>query len=73
MGIEIEVDHQRCTEPEKCGRCLKVCSPQVFALHPAEEDVTNPSRWMVDPVWVSFCIQCNRCVEECPEHAITIT
>lgn len=70
--MEITIDNQKCTEPQTCGRCLKVCSPQVFALHPLEENAIHPERWVVDPIWVSFCIQCNLCVEECPEQAITV-
>ncbi len=70
--MDISIDHEKCTQPEKCGRCLKVCSPQIFALHPLEKNAVAPEKWVVDPVWVSFCIQCNLCVRECPEHAITV-
>lgn len=70
--MDILIDHEKCTQPEKCGRCLKVCSPQVFALHPQEENALIPKRWIVDPVWIGFCTQCNLCVQECPEHAVTL-
>ncbi len=68
----IVIDHTKCTTPETCGRCLKVCSPQVFALYPEEEDVKEPHHWRVDPVWISFCTQCNQCVKECPHNAISL-
>lgn len=70
--VEILIDRTKCVEPEKCGRCLKVCSPQIFAIHPEEEDAVYPRKWAVDPLWVTFCIQCNLCVKECPEHAISL-
>jgi formate hydrogenlyase subunit 6/NADH:ubiquinone oxidoreductase subunit I len=70
--MDIVIDHTKCLRPETCGRCLNVCSPQVFALHPEEENTIHPQRWVIDPIWVGFCIQCRLCVEECPEQAITI-
>jgi NAD-dependent dihydropyrimidine dehydrogenase PreA subunit len=70
--MRIIIDHTLCCEPEHCGVCLKVCAPQVFAIHPEEEDILCPRKWMVDPIWTTFCIQCNECVKNCPQHAISI-
>ncbi|MGD2246891.1 MAG: 4Fe-4S dicluster domain-containing protein [Candidatus Methanofastidiosia archaeon] len=70
--MNIIIDYEKCQTPEPCGRCFQVCEPQVFALHPTEEDVVENEKWMVEPVWISFCTQCNKCVKECPEGAITI-
>jgi NAD-dependent dihydropyrimidine dehydrogenase PreA subunit len=70
--MDISIDQSRCQEPEKCGRCLQVCSPQVFVIHPLETDAVIPNRWMITPIWTGLCIGCNACVEECPRQAITI-
>ena len=70
--MDIIIDYEKCREPETCGRCLKVCSPQVFALHPSEEDALVPKHWVVEAVWIEFCIQCALCVKECPHHAVTL-
>ncbi|MBU6998674.1 MAG: 4Fe-4S dicluster domain-containing protein [Theionarchaea archaeon] len=70
--MRITIDHALCSEPEYCGICLKVCAPQVFAIHPEKDDMPYPEKWVVDPIWTSFCIQCYECVEHCPQHAISI-
>lgn len=68
----VKIDYSKCTEPEKCGRCLKVCSPQVFVIYPREKDAVNPKEWVVDSVWEEFCTQCGLCVRECPKNALAL-
>ncbi|MBU7013543.1 MAG: 4Fe-4S binding protein [Theionarchaea archaeon] len=70
--MRIIIDQNLCTEPERCGICLKVCAPQVFALHPEGEDTLCPEKWVVDPIWTTFCIQCDECVKYCPRHAVFV-
>lgn len=70
--MDIVIDYGKCRDPEMCGRCFEVCAPQVFALHPTKENVTKNEQWMVEPVWITFCTQCNKCVVECPKDAISI-
>lgn len=70
--MNIVIDHSQCQEPETCGRCLQVCSPQVFVIHPQEEDAVIPGRWVVTPIWTGLCTGCIACVKECPHEAIVI-
>jgi NAD-dependent dihydropyrimidine dehydrogenase PreA subunit len=70
--MDISIDQARCTEPETCARCLQVCAPQVFVIHPQETNVLVPQRWVISPIWTGLCIGCFRCVQECPHQAIDI-
>ncbi|MCK4382838.1 MAG: 4Fe-4S binding protein [Candidatus Lokiarchaeota archaeon] len=33
----------------------------------------DPQDWQVTPIWGSLCSRCFKCVDVCPENAITIT
>ncbi|MBU7043815.1 MAG: 4Fe-4S binding protein [Theionarchaea archaeon] len=70
--MDIIIDYSRCEEPEKCGRCLQVCSPQVFVLHPSRKNVITADRWIITPIWTGLCIGCNACVKACPQQAIRV-
>lgn len=45
-------------------------------MHPTIEDEHpdphNPEIWQIDAIWLSKCTGCMRCVEVCPEQAITV-
>jgi ferredoxin len=44
-------------------------------MHPTLEnhpDPYNPEIWRVDAIWLSKCAGCMRCVQNCPEQAITV-
>jgi len=77
----IRIDYSICGEdgkidPRDCCKCLKVCDPAVFMLHSALDlkykDPNDPQRWRINPQWGSLCTRCLKCVEICPEQAITI-
>ena len=77
----IKVDYSKChtgasTDPRDCRKCLLTCDPAVFLMHPTLEDdhpdPHNPEIWRIDPIWLSKCTGCMKCVEACPEQAITV-
>ncbi|TXT57916.1 MAG: hypothetical protein BAJATHORv1_10625 [Candidatus Thorarchaeota archaeon] len=77
---KIQIDYSKCgpdgnTDPRECRKCMLVCDPAVFLMHPTLEDHPdpwNPERWKVTAVWPSMCMGCNKCVEACPEQAISM-
>ena len=82
MGkTKIVIDYGKCGEqgridPRDCGMCLRVCDPAVFLMHQplsVEQDPYDPQLWRITPVWLSLCTRCMKCVEVCPEKAITVT
>lgn len=77
---KIKIDHSKCgvnvsTDPRDCRKCLYVCDPAVFLMHPTLEkhpDPHNPDKWVVDAIWLSKCTGCMKCVSACPEQAIEV-
>ena len=83
MGrTKIKIDYSKCgdmckIDPRDCGKCLKICDPAIFLLHESldyekENDPYDPQIWRVTPVYLSLCTRCMKCVEVCPEKAITV-
>lgn len=77
----ITIDYARCgdgngVDPRACGECLRACTPAVFLMHQTleacEVDPLDPQKWRVTPLWPSLCTGCGRCVEVCPQQAITV-
>lgn len=77
---KITIDYSKCGEdakvdPRDCGRCLRACDPAVFLMHEALNmplDPYDPQFWKITAVWTSLCTRCMKCVEVCPEHAISV-
>ncbi|MHA1845081.1 MAG: 4Fe-4S dicluster domain-containing protein [Promethearchaeota archaeon] len=81
---KIKIDYSKCGEkgkvdPRDCGLCLKVCDPAVFILHEtvgtekSQKDPFDPQDWRITPIWGSLCTRCFKCVDVCPEKAISIS
>ncbi len=77
----IRIDYSVCgdggkIDPRACAACMRACGPALFSLHQTfgavEKDTCNPQHWRITPLWVSLCTRCNKCVEACPEKAITV-
>jgi ferredoxin len=37
-----------------------------------ESDVNDPEGWRISPVWIPLCTRCKKCVDVCPENAISV-
>lgn len=83
MGkTKIKIDYSICgngnkIDPRECAICMKVCDPALFLLHQSldfydEDDPYDPQIWRITPLYPSLCNHCMKCVEKCPEQAITI-
>lgn len=59
LGIEIEIDHDKCVG---AAVCVDVCPTAVFELNDDDK---------AEAPLVDECIECCACVENCPEMAIT--
>lgn len=76
---KIEIDGAKCTVPFWCKKCLEVCPQLVFWVEGTrnerlrESDPREPGLYRLMSVRRDKCTLCNRCVEVCPEGAITIT
>jgi ferredoxin len=77
---KVKVDYSKCGEkgkvdPRDCGKCLRACDPAIFIMHEpvgVDQDYIDPQMWRITPVWLSLCTRCMKCVEVCPEKAITV-
>ena len=78
VAPSIRIDHERCTTPFACKRCLQVCPTAVFSVHPTkmvrleENDKHEPGAYRLNVVYRDKCSGCNFCVEACPEDALTV-
>ncbi|MDD5311829.1 MAG: 4Fe-4S binding protein [Dehalococcoidia bacterium] len=76
---KITIDHNKCTVPFWCKKCLQACPQLVFQCYCKhleklrESDPRQPGIYEVIAVRRDKCHVCNKCVEMCPENAITIT
>ncbi|TXT64019.1 MAG: hypothetical protein BAJALOKI1v1_630024 [Promethearchaeota archaeon] len=80
---KIIIDYNLCGEigkvdPRDCGKCLKACDPAVFIMHETigtedqQENPYDPQDWRITPIWGSLCTRCLKCVDICPEKAISV-
>lgn len=76
---KIEVDSSRCTVPFWCKKCLEACPHLIFWVESLrderlkETDPREPGLYRLFAVRRDKCTLCGKCVEVCPEGAITVT
>ncbi|MCJ7760380.1 hypothetical protein MUP59_04470 [Candidatus Bathyarchaeota archaeon] len=78
---KISVDYSKCgdgagVDPRDYGKCLRVCDPAVFLCNEAlgvKQDPIDPQIWRITPMWLNLCNHCVKCVEVCPQRAITVS
>ena len=73
--VEIEIDHQECTPPPECAKCLQSCPQGVFMNYPRDRRTPggNAGDWVVVPVQMTLCTGCRICEDVCPHGAVTVT
>lgn len=77
--VQIEIDSRKCKTPMACKKCLEICPELVFQVMVIKEekfketDIKEPDAYTILPLNRWKCIQCNLCVDACPESAIKIT
>ena len=76
---KMEIDHEKCTVPFLCKKCLLICPQVVFAIRAVkvergrETDPREPGSYQVGTGPRFKCTGCNDCIEVCPVDAITIS
>jgi ferredoxin len=76
---QIEMDYSKCTVPMWCKKCLQVCPQMVFKIYckkmerGKESDIREPNIYEILPVRRDKCSMCGKCVEVCPEGALTVS
>ena len=76
----IVIDHEKCTVPFLCKKCLEVCPEAVFRVHGVagkqerlkEMDPRIDGNYMLEGYYRNKCTLCNQCVEVCPADALTL-
>lgn len=74
----IDIDHDRCTTPFACKRCLQVCPTAVFAVSVTkmvrlvETDTEEPGAYRLRIAFRDKCTGCDLCVEVCPVDALKV-
>ena len=77
---KITIDHEKCTVPFLCKKCLQICPAAVFLVDRvlSKEERQEEMDPRIDGNYVLFalrrdqCTMCNKCIEVCPVDAITI-
>jgi ferredoxin len=74
----VNIDHDLCTTPFDCKRCLRICPAAVFWVNPVkmargiETDKTEPGAFALMAKYRDKCTGCKKCVEVCPVNALTL-
>jgi len=74
----IEIDHEKCTTPYACKKCLQICPQAVFAVITVktekfkETDENEPGAYGLRVAYGDKCTVCNECVEVCPVGAVNV-
>ena len=77
---KITIDHEKCTVPFLCKKCVQVCPTVVFFVERLAEkevrlrevDPRIPGNYKVEAPRRDKCTVCNECVEVCPVDAIRV-
>ena len=70
----IKIDYNKCSDAEKCGKCMIACPLGVFTKHPIGKFIPNkmPNKFEIVPFFEEICNGCRICVEICPKKCILL-
>lgn len=75
----IKIDKDKCQTPFACKQCLQICPQAVFEaiaikqVKYKETDPKEPGAYLLVTTYRRQCSVCNRCIEVCPNGALTIS
>ena len=75
----IEIDHEKCTTPYACKKCLQICPQAVLGVMVVkmekfkETDENEPGTFRLRVAFGDKCTVCNECVDVCPVGALSVT
>ena len=78
--MKINIDEKKCLKPDECLKCLQICEPGVFLMHPKKKFNTdlesqlkiNKLDYKISPRFIDSCNLCMDCVLVCPNSAIEV-
>lgn len=71
--MKVRIDNTKCKNPDKCMRCVQICSAKVFVLTPIIEGKSAYENYVeIKVLFKDMCNGCMKCVELCPEKCINI-
>ena len=75
---QFRINHDLCTTPLLCKKCLQICPLTVFFVGAAKfvkfevNDPSVPGMHKVVPMYKDKCTLCMKCVDICPLGAIDV-
>ena len=77
---KITIDHEKCSVPFLCKKCLQICPTAVFHVERVmskeerlkEMDPRIDGNYELSAPRIDKCIVCNKCLDICPVDAIKI-
>ena len=76
---QIQIDHEKCTTPFACKKCLQICPQAVFSVSVVkmekfkESDKNEPGTFRLGVAFGDKCIICDECVDVCPVGALKVS
>lgn len=78
--IKITIDHEKCTVPFLCKKCVQICPTAIIHVGRApgkeerlkETDPRIPGNYLLSASRGDRCTVCNKCIEVCPVDALKI-
>lgn len=72
---KITITQEKCHNPLECARCLRICQQAVLKMQPGKVykfRETDGTEYLLTAPYYALCTGCNKCIEACPNSAISI-